>query len=218
MTPIAQYSHRVHDLLHLRSGVVSTAGVSKPAWVTLLEPSNLWVVVRRATAPEGLVAVGMRGITRNQRWGGLADLADVKERFRPSQLSFHMARRTRVVVPAMAALSWLEGQLDKSELDWGPVGSVGFELVTGQEVVTGTSDLDIALFAPTRFTRDTARELWSVMKAAPAKVDVRVETLYCGFSLEEYAREETGQVLVRLPESRQLATDPWSVSVIEDEE
>jgi phosphoribosyl-dephospho-CoA transferase len=118
----------------------------------------------------------------------------------------------------MAALFWLEGQVDKSELDWGPVGSVGFELATSQQVVTGTSDLDIALFAPTRFTRDTARELWSVMKAAPAKVDVRVETLYCGFSLEEYAREETEQVLVRLPECSQLATDPWSVSVIKDEE
>ena len=218
MLPTGQYSPRVHDLLLLRSGVVSTADVSKPAWVTLLGSSNLWVVVRRATAPEALVAVGLRGINRNQRWGGLADLADIKERFRPSQLSCHMAHRTRIVVPAMGALSWLERQLDKSELDWGPVGSVGFELATGQQVVTGTSDLDIALFAPTRFTRETARELWSVMKAAPAKVDVRVETLYCGFSLEEYAREETGQVLVRLSESRPLATDPWSVSVIRDEE
>jgi phosphoribosyl-dephospho-CoA transferase len=219
MTPIADYSHRVHDLLLLRSGVVSTSGASKPAWVTLLGPSNLLVVVRRATAPEGLVAVGMRGINRSQRWGGLADLADVKERLRPSQLSFHMARRTRVGIPAMAALSWLERQLDKSELDWGPVGSVGFELATGQQVVTGTSDLDIALFAPTRFTRDTARGLWNVMKAAaPVRVDVRVETLYCGFSLEEYARSVTEQVLVRLPESRQFATDPWRVSVIKDQE
>jgi len=218
MTPIAQYSHRVHDLLLLRPAALSTAGVSKPAWVALLRPSNLWVVVRRATAPEGLVAVGMRGINRQQRWGSFADLADVRDRLRPSQLYFHMARRTRSAMPALAALSWLEGQLNKSEFDWGPVGSVGFELATGQQVVTETSDLDIALFAPTRFTRDTARELWSVMKAAPAKVDVRVETPCCGFSLEEYAHEETEQVLVRLPESRQLATDPWGVSVINDEE
>jgi phosphoribosyl-dephospho-CoA transferase len=217
MLPTDQYSPRVHDLLLLRAGIVSSAGVAKPAWVSSSPASNLWVVVRRAIAPDGLVAVGIRGINRQQRWGGFADVADVKERFHPSQLSFHMACRTRIVVPALAALSWLEGQLDKSELDWGPVGSVGFELATGQQVVTGTSDLDIALFAPTRFTRETARELWSVMKVAAVKVDVRVETLYCGFSLEEYAREETGQVLVRLPESRQLATDPWSVSVIKDE-
>ena len=218
MTPIAQHSVRVHDLLLLRSGVVSSAGMVKPAWITLLESNDLWVVVRRVTAPVGFVAVGIRGSNRQQRWGSVADLADVKERLRPSQLSFHMARRTRIAMPAIAALSWLEGQLDKSELDWGPVGSVGFELATGQQVVTGTSDLDIALFAPTQFSRDTARNLWSVMKAAPAKIDVRVETPCCGFSLEEYAREETEKFLVRLPESRKLATNPWAISVIEGKE
>ena len=218
MLPTDQPSPRVHDLLFLRSGIVSSAGVAKPAWVTSLESSDLWVVVRQSIAPDGLVSVGIRGIDRHERWGGFANLADVKERFRPSQLSCHMARRTRIAMPALAALSWLEGQLDKSELDWGPVGSVGFELATGQQVVTETSDLDIALFAPTQFSRDTARDLWSVMRAAPAKIDVRVETPCCGFSLEEYAREETGKVLVRLPESRKLATNPWAISVVEDKQ
>jgi phosphoribosyl-dephospho-CoA transferase len=218
MLPTDQPSPRVHDLLFLRSGIVSSAGVAKPAWVTSLESSDLWVVVRQSIAPDGLVSVGIRGIDRHERWGGFANLADVKERFRPSQLSYHMARRTRIAMPALAALSWLEGQLDKSEPDWGPVGSVGFELATGQQVVTETSDLDIALFAPTQFSRDTARDLWSVMRAATAKIDVRVETSYCGFSLEEYAREETEKVLIRLPESRKLATNPWAISVIGDKE
>ena len=218
MLPTDQPSPRVHDLLFLRSGIVSSAGVAKPAWVTSLESSDLWVVVRRSIASNGLVSVGIRGIDRHERWGGFANLADVKERFRPSQLSYHMARRTRIAMPALAALSWLEGQLDKSELDWGPVGSVGFELATGQQVVTETSDLDIALFAPTQFSRDTARDLWSVMRAATAKIDVRVETSYCGFSLEEYAREETEKVLIRLRESRKLATNPWAISAIGDKE
>jgi phosphoribosyl-dephospho-CoA transferase len=187
-------------------------------WVTSRDPSDLWAVVRRARAPDGLVAVGMRGSNRQQRWGGFADPTDVKEIVRPSQLSFHNVCRTRIVMPALAALSWLEGHLDKTELEWGPVGSVGFELATGQQVVTGTSDLDIAVFAPTRFTRDTARDLWSLMKAAPTKIDVLVETPYCAFSLEEYAREESKKVLVRIPEGRQFAIDPWDISVIKDEE
>ena len=216
MVPTAQDSPRVHDLLLLQSGIVSAAGVAKPAWVASSIAPNLWVVVRRAMAPDGLVAVGIRGINRHERQGGFAELADVKERLRPSQLFLCMACRTRIAMPALAALSWLEGQLDKSELDWGPVGSVGFELATGKPVVNGASDLDIALFAPTRFTRDTARDLWSVISAAPAKVDVRVETQCCGFSLEEYAREGTERVLVRLPASRQLVADPWAIPVIED--
>ena len=218
MLPTDQPSPRVHDLLFLRSGIVSSAGVAKPAWVTSLESSDLWVVVRRSIASNGLVSVGIRGIDRHERWGGFANLADVKERFRPSQLSYNMARRTRIAMPALAALFWLEGQLDKSELDWGPVGSVGFELATGQQVVTETSDLDIALFAPTQFSRETASDLWSVMRAATAKIDVRVETSYCGFSLEEYAREETEKVLIRLRESRKLATNPWAISAIGDKE
>jgi phosphoribosyl-dephospho-CoA transferase len=216
LLPFGQHSPRVHDLLQLKSGLVSSTDAVKPYWVTSHKAGNLWVVVRRAMAPDGFVAVGIRGSNRQQRWGSFADLADVKERFRPSQLSFHMARRTRIAMPALAALSWLEGQLDKSELDWGPVGSVGFELATGRQVVTETSDLDIAVFAPTQFGRDTARDLWSLMSAAPAKLDVRVESPYCGFSLEEYAREGTERVLARLPASRQFVADPWAIPVIED--
>lgn len=218
MVPTTQDSPRVHDLLLLRSGIVRSAGVSKPAWVTSYAAVNLWVVVRRAIAPDGLVAAGIRGIHRHQRWGGFAELVDVKERVRPSQLFLRMASRTRIDLPALATLAWLEEQLDRSELDWGPVGSVGFELATGRQVITATSDLDLALFAPARFTRDAARDLWSLISTAPAKVDVRVETPYCGFSLEEYARERTEQVLVRLPGSRRLAADPWAISIIEDRE
>jgi hypothetical protein len=84
------------------------------------------------------------------------------------------------------------------------------------ERLTASSDFDIALFAPTRFTRETARDLWSVISTAPAKIHLRVETPYCGFSLEEFARERTEQVPVRLPANRQLAADSWAISVIED--
>src|SRR5580698_779077 len=199
MSHVVQHPPRVHDLLLLRSGSVSSPGVGRPDWVTSSTTPNLWVVVRREIAPDGLVAVGMRGRDRHERWGGFAELPDIDEIVHPSQLSFHMACRTRISVPALAALAWIEGELGKSELDWGPVGSVGFEIATGQQVVTAASDLDLALFAPTRFTRSIARDLWSLMSAAPVKLDVRVETPHCGFSLEEYAREGTEQVLVRLP-------------------
>ena len=218
MLPIGQYSPRVHDLLLLRSGVLGSAGVAKPAWVSSSRAGNLWVVVRRANAPDGHGAAGIRGIHRHQRWGGFVDLADVKQRLRPSQLSSCMARSTRLALPVLAALSWLERQLCRLDLEWGPVGSVGFELATGRQVINATSDLDLALFAPKRFTRAAGRALWSVMSAAQAKVDVLVETPYCGFSLEEFARETTEQALVRLPTGRRFAADPWAISLAEDAE
>ena len=140
----------VHDLLLIKSGSLSSADGVRPVWVSSFLAPNLWVVVRRAIAPAGLVSVGLRGSNRQQRWGGFAESSDEIERVRPSQLSSHMAGRTPMAVPALAALDWLEQQLDKRQLDWGPVGSVGFELATGQQVTTETSDLDLALFAPAR--------------------------------------------------------------------
>jgi phosphoribosyl-dephospho-CoA transferase len=217
MDDASQHSFQVHDLLLLRRGLISAADGAQPAWVTSRPSSHHWVVVRRSAAPDGLVAIGVRGSERQQRWGGYADLSDIIERVRPSQLSSHRLRGARIMAPALTALSWLETRLDHRELDWGPVGSVGFELVTGQQVVTATSDLDIALFAPVRFTRETARDLWNLLRKAPAKIDVRVETSVCGFSLEEYAREGEGNVLMRLPDRRQFAKDPWSISAIKDE-
>src|SRR5580698_5373727 len=103
MVPTSQDSPQVHDILLLRSDVVSITGLNKPSWVTASPDENLWVVVRRATAPQGFIAVGMRGLNRNQRWGGLTYLADIKKKLRPSQLTSHMARRARIMIPAIAA-------------------------------------------------------------------------------------------------------------------
>jgi phosphoribosyl-dephospho-CoA transferase len=111
MLPLGQLSPRVHDLLLLRSGTVSSAGAARPAWVTSSPADNLWVVVRRAVAPEGLVAVGIRGDHRHEPWADFADLADVKETLRPSQLFSCMASRDRISLPALVALFWLELQL-----------------------------------------------------------------------------------------------------------
>jgi len=215
MLPTSQPSPRVHDLLLLRPGAVISAGVETPPWVDSSSNDHRWVVVRRAIAKDGFVAVGIRGIERHQRWGGFVDLADVRERVRPSQLASHRPCPTRAAIPAFGALVMLEKQLTNCGLDWGPVGSVGFELATGEQAVSITSDLDLALFAPIPFARSAARDLWNVISAAPAKVDVCVETPCCGFSLEEFAREGTERFLVRLPANRQLAADPWTVSAME---
>jgi phosphoribosyl-dephospho-CoA transferase len=44
---------------------------------------------------------------------------------------------------------------------------------------------------------------------APAKVDVRIEKPWCGFSLEEYVRGNSEKLLVRTLRGPRLTTDPW---------
>lgn len=202
---------RVHDLILLRSGNLDNVCMDEPPWVSLAVRRTPWVVVRRSRAPAGTLAIGVRGTARNQRWGGFMDLSRVALNKKPSQLRSSLARNFRRTVPAFKALAFVERALAHVELDWGPAGSVGFELATGDPVTTDESDLDLVLYAPKPVDLTMARDLWLALAAAPAKVDVRIETPRCGFSLEEYARAESKEILIRAPAGHRLVEDPWAL-------
>jgi phosphoribosyl-dephospho-CoA transferase len=96
-------------------------------------------------------------------------------------------------------------------LPWGPGGSVGFELASGRKVTTGASDLDLVIRAAEQFGVDEARFLLDRTIGLEAKVDVRVETPVCGFSLEEYVSASFARILLRYPGGVRLGDDPWQV-------
>ena len=203
---------QVHDLLSLRSETIHPACMTELPWVKMALRRNPWAVVRRVNAPVGKIAVGVRGTDRNQRWGGLVEMTDVVLIKQPLQLRTSLAHDSRKAVPALKTLALVEKEFAEIDLSWGPVGSVGFELATGDRVTTETSDLDLALFASQRITRPIARDLWDTLSSLPAKVDVRVETPCCGFSLEEYALRRSAKTMVRTPEGQQLVEDPWNIT------
>ena len=89
---------------------------------------------------------------------------------------------------------------------WGPTGSVGFELASGHHVTTEVSDLDIAIRAHERISVEQARSLWERVIGLQTKVDIRVETPECGFSLEEYVNVSSRRILLRY--SANLARTP----------
>jgi phosphoribosyl-dephospho-CoA transferase len=209
MTP-APHSPRVHDLLLTTSTEITQACVAEPVWVRLALPRNPWVVTRRAAAPDDLIAVGVRGIGRRQRWGGFMRNDQISKVVSPYNLRSDLAKRTRLKFPALQALRFVEARLATLPYQWGPGGSVGYELASAMHVVTQDSDLDLILSAPERFDRRFARELMQRITEAPGKIDVRVETSFCGFSLEEYAREDSERILVRTSTGPQLTNDPWS--------
>lgn len=202
---------RVHDILLLRSGRVHAACMAEPPWVQRAMRRSPWVVVRRVNAPTGKVAVGIRGSERSRRWGGLADVTDVGLIKRPPQLRVSLAHDSRREVPAIKALALVERELADIDLSWGPVGSVGFELAAGDRVISERSDLDLALFVPQKIAHAIARDLWDTLSSLPAKVDARIETPHCGFSLEEYALRRSTKILIRTPDGQQLVEDPWGV-------
>jgi phosphoribosyl-dephospho-CoA transferase len=94
-------------------------------------------------------------------------------------------------------------------LPWGPGGSVGFELASGRTVTTEASDLDLVIRARQPIPHEQARSLLDRTLGLEAKVDVRVETRVCGFSLEEYVLASSAKILLRYPDGVKLGEDPW---------
>ena len=169
-----------------------------------------WVVVRRVRAPAGEIAVGVRGDTRSQRWGGFLSKDLIGKVVRPADLLLVEQSSIPRVTPAIKVLQQVIDRWRDLTLPWGPTGSVGFELATGSQVTSEASDLDIAIRAPARITVERARALWQRVVGLQTRVDIRVETPVCGFSLQEYACTSSTRILLHYPDGERLGNDPWS--------
>jgi phosphoribosyl-dephospho-CoA transferase len=203
------YTPRVHDLLALKPGSSVEVEATNPEWVRAALIQSRSVVARREAAPPGMIAVGVRGPSREQRWAGFVTNEDVHRIIGPGVLRSQNAKIARRSLPAIQVLRYAEERLRPLTLEWGPVGSVGYELATGLSVTSLESDLDLVIYAPYPVLRDEVRRFWNVLDVAPSRVDVRLETPAGGFSLEEYVRDGQDRVLLRTPTGPILTDDPW---------
>ena len=201
----------VHDLLHVDPEFVALGCPAESAWVKDALSASPWVVVRRDEAPADQIAVGVRGASRSDRWGGFIARDQIRSVVRPAELLLlHRASRCVPRTPALRALRQMDERWLHLTFAWGPTGSVGFELASGMPATNGTSDLDLIIRAPARISRERARFLWNQTKDLAVRVDARVETLHCGFSLEEYVCGSSGRILLRYADGPKLGADPWS--------
>ena len=202
-----------HDLIRLREPIALTVDAPVPAWV---EPALLrtpWVVVRRGYVRDGMMPVGVRGLARQQRFAAVLAVAEIAGRLSPEELTdsqYVIERKRKDAAPALAALARVAPILASRGHRWGPGGSVGFEIATGMATATSSSDLDLILRQDHRLGLDEATDLQAVLAdaAAPARVDVLLETPRGGVSLAELAAMPA-RVLVRTPDGPRLSADPW---------
>jgi len=201
----------VHDLLHVDPEFLTPGCHAESAWVKDALAASPWVVVRRDEAPADQIAVGVRGASRSDRWGGFIAKDQIRSIVRPAELLLlHRSSRYVPRTPALRALRQMDERWQHLTFPWGPGGSVGFELATGQFSTNDSSDLDLIIRAPSRISRERARFLWNQTKDLAVRVDVRVETLHCGFSLQEYACGALDRILLRYADGPKLGADPWS--------
>jgi len=110
----------------------------------------------------------------------------------------------------MAALARVAPVLAHHGPRWGPCGSVGFEIASGMPTATPCSDLDLVLRQNHRLESKEAIELLAALAqaAAPARIDVMIETPSGGVALADLAAMHV-RVLVRTPCGPRLLVDPW---------
>jgi phosphoribosyl-dephospho-CoA transferase len=202
-----------HNLLRVRDPMALTMDDSAPEWVGPVLRQTPWVVVRRGYLQDGSIPVGVRGATRTQRFATLLAIAEIAEQVSPEELTdFRSVLKPmrRDAVPALAALARVAPLMERRRYRWGPGGSVGFELATGAAITTASSDLDVILRQTHRLEPHEASALRAALveAAAPARIDVLLETPHGGVSLADLVATST-HVLVRTPQGVRLVVDPW---------
>jgi phosphoribosyl-dephospho-CoA transferase len=196
-------SPRAHDLLW---GLPLCAlPEDAPQWAHQVVASGQPVVVRRAACADGWVAVGLRGLSRDQRLGTQMRLADIQRLQSPEALRWQAPSPW----PALQALASVAPVLDTTGLAWGPTGGVGYQLATETGVLHLASDLDVVVRTPHPLARAKARELLDILDCAPCRIDVQLETPAGAVALREWAGVAR-RVLLKSPHGARLVADPWA--------
>lgn len=202
---------RIHDLLEIDTRHFLDAHGAAPGWVGESLRRAPFVVVRRGTVTAQEIPVGVRGIGRHERWAGRCHPAWVRRVVTAPSLVAAASPRAELI-PALRSLAHLKRACWKDfDRAWGPGGSAGFELATGQYVLRQESDLDVVIYADRRLSLHEARGLRGCAAELPSALDIRVETPLCGFSLSEYAGANSAAILLRTACGVLLGADPWDV-------
>ena len=195
-------SLRPHDLVRLSEAHL--VHPDAPPWARAALNVTPWVVVRRASASHGRIAVGVRGTTRSDRYAAEIDPADVCEVVTPEDLALAIPMPDRELA-ATNALRVVRPLLEEAGLRWGPTGSVGFELATRFPAATPASDLDLLVQMPRGSSKATGQlmALSRDLQRLNVRVDCQVETCLGAAALAELTGSRS-DVMVRTPEGPRL--------------
>jgi phosphoribosyl-dephospho-CoA transferase len=177
-----------------------------PQWAVAALAAGHPVVVRRALSADGFVAVGVRGVLREQRLAAFMPLDSIACRVSPEALCQVECERD---LPVMQALKQLRPMLDDCGWVWGVSGSVGFELASGFAAMHAASDLDLILRAPHIIGRNQARELVALFDQTACRVDMQLQTPFGAVALREWA-SGSARVLLKNAHQAALVIDPWN--------
>lgn len=194
---------QAHDLLW--GMTVDQLDGSAPIWAIEAMQAGHPVVVRRAITDSAMVAVGIRGKARHQRYATQMPKAAIIRCVSPEQLvnidlqAFpHLQQR----------LVGIANVMEYFAVQWGYAGSVGFELATGIRVVHAQSDIDLIMRMPNYVDKQLAHQMLIQLEETTEKVDVQLQTPHGGVALKEWARG-SNKILLKSSHAAVLVENPW---------
>jgi phosphoribosyl-dephospho-CoA transferase len=199
---------RAHDLLWITRDA-ELFPEAQPVWVRDALSRMPVVVVRRAEAPPGFAAVGIRGRSRELRFAALVKLSDVRNLRTPESLAAERGwRENQPGIPARLreALTLFDELSDTQKFVWGPVGSVGYQLATGLPVSTDESDVDVLIRCEVPPDRLMLSAVRVVVKKSLARFDVILEGPPGAVALEEFRLQA---VLLKTRQGPRIAAFTW---------
>ena len=194
---------QAHDLLW--GMTVDHLDGSAPIWAIEAMQAGHPVVVRRAITDSAMVAVGIRGKARHQRYATQMPKSAIIRCVSPEQLvnidlqAFpHLQQR----------LVGIANVMEYFAVQWGYAGSVGFELATGIRVVHAQSDIDLIMRMPNYLDKQLAHQMLIQLEETTEKVDVQLQTPHGGVALKEWARGSS-KILLKSSHAAVLVENPW---------
>lgn len=197
-----------HDLIWIRAADALEGEL--PDWVASQWQRALPLVVRRDSDQHGRIAVGVRGLRRDQRAAGWVAPEHMVRSLSPEALSdtAHLLASPFVSQPPVQAAIQLAQQ--RWWWPWGITGSVGYALATEVPVLHDDSDLDLLIRCPQPVAEQELRRWQAFVSQLPCRVDTQVETPAGAFALNEWLRD--GQVLLKTNAGPRLTPQPWSAT------
>lgn len=166
-----------------------------PDWVYDAQSAANYGVVRRMPISNQLIPIGLRGNSREQRFGTFIHENHVVEVMTPNSLVNRIDRfNDKFYYPI---LNEIRDQFQKFDLIWGPTGSIGFEIATSINVTTGKSDIDLSIYVET-IEESLLEEVGKCLNGFSKPIDVQVEVPNIGaFLLKDYLNNKDQGFIVR---------------------
>ena len=176
---------RPHDLVKIRSVDCLLKGSHFPGWAIDFLTGTPYVVVRRSKQDSHFIPVGIRGNQRGQRHASWLAIENIVEVITPEQLSKPTNWKIKaegVFSPQIGSLLELTPLLDQFGYEWGPAGSLAFELATGIKTTNRDSDLDLIIRIAEPVSVIKAKTLLTELESLSlCRLDIQINSPLGGF-------------------------------------